>query len=355
MLKKQIEEFLSAFKQEEVELMGSWDELWKQKQENPVIKKIFGDELIIKIPIGVIEITDEAFIYRAWDMAACYGETYIEGFSFFDEFRRFHRQLKREEEKLPSSFTLAKSEYDFFGQIITNSFPVSSISKIGEKGFKVFRKIAMLFGMPEEQLENFRNVFSIFAQGKKISGNLCLSIHPLDFITLSYNSHKWRSCFSLEQGDYNNAILKTMNSFDGIVAYIESTNKKCLTWNSKKWRMLMSINENGIISGKHYPFKSDEIQKIIFDFLLEKTSDFGFIESAKVSNEVSIQVPYPMWNDWEDRTFQYAFTEKAIEQALEEDSNIRVFYTQERSVPTTCPICGKIITNWERWDCCVFY
>ena len=62
------------------------------------------------------------------------------------------------------------------------------------KSFKFFVK-------DKELLHRIQDLASQYIQEEKISGKLCFSIHPLDFLSLSENTHNWRSCHALD-GEY---------------------------------------------------------------------------------------------------------------------------------------------------------
>jgi hypothetical protein len=57
-------------------------------------------------------------------------------------------------------------------------------------------------------------------QQNKITGRLCFSVHPLDFLSMSENNCGWRSCQALD-GDFRAAALAYMIDSSTVVAYIE--------------------------------------------------------------------------------------------------------------------------------------
>ena len=68
-------------------------------------------------------------------------------------------------------------------------------------------------------LDHFQNMASCIIQEDKIEGTLCLSVHPLDYLSLSENCHNWRSCHALD-GDYAEGNLNYMIDSSTIICYI---------------------------------------------------------------------------------------------------------------------------------------
>lgn len=82
-------------------------------------------------------------------------------------------------------------------------------------------------------------------QEDKVTGILCLSIHPLDYLSLSENTYNWRSCHALD-GEYRAGNLSYMMDNTTVVCYLKGEDEAELPhfpaevkWNSKKWRMLL--------------------------------------------------------------------------------------------------------------------
>lgn len=137
---------------------------------------------------------------------------------------------------------------------------VSSPIKVehGCKVSKIIGKIAKAFGI--EGFVDYQNEVSRIIQSNKgIRGTLNLSIHPLDYMTMSDNDCGWDTCMSWAQpGDYRQGTVEMMNSPCVVVAYIAAQESFRATsnyyWNSKKWRTLFIVNENIIINTRQYPY-----------------------------------------------------------------------------------------------------
>ena len=117
--------------------------------------------------------------------------------------------------------------------------------KKGEKISKSFK----YFFTDEKLVRELQDLYSTYQTQKTLTGKLCLSIHPLDYISISNNAHGWRSCHALD-GEYCAGNLNYMQDTTTIVAYIKSDKDmqiegfpEDVLWNSKKWRMLIHIDE----------------------------------------------------------------------------------------------------------------
>ena len=65
----------------------------------------------------------------------------------------------------------------------------------GMKTTKMIHKVAEILGLSEEY-EAFRLAHSRILNTKTLKGTLCLSIHPMDYMTMSDNTYDWSSCMS---------------------------------------------------------------------------------------------------------------------------------------------------------------
>lgn len=133
----------------------------------------------------------------------------------------------------------------------------------------------------EELKQDFINKHSAILNDKRISCTLTISIHPLDYITMSDNGNDWESCMSWKHdGCYHQGTVEMMNSNmvlccflhnDKIPWNFSSDNEmkdheglEEWLWNNKKYRQLIYVTKDIIVSGKSYPYANDEIsQKII--------------------------------------------------------------------------------------------
>lgn len=125
----------------------------------------------------------------------------------------------------------------------------------------------------DEYVEFVRNEMSRIIQENKVTGTLCLSVHPLDFLSSSENQHNWRSCHALD-GDYRAGNLSYMTDNCTIMAYLKSEGDVALPrfpesvpWNNKKWRCLFFFDHNNklVYEGRQYPYSISSIFPIITD------------------------------------------------------------------------------------------
>lgn len=158
-------------------------------------------------------------------------------------------------------------------------FKVSS----GMKPMKILHKFIEKYGTPEdeEMFERFRIWHSKLLNQKNVDGELCLSIHPLDYMTMSDNANKWSSCMRWtdkygnagDPGDYRAGTIACMNSPYIIVAYLHNKNHPfCINdweWNNKRWRELFIINEGSITEIKGYPYQDENLTNTCLMWLKE--------------------------------------------------------------------------------------
>ena len=123
--------------------------------------------------------------------------------------------------------------------------------------------------------EEFRLAHSMILNDKTVKGNIVISIHPLDFMTMSDNKSNWHSCMSWEDhGCYRVGTIEMMNSNNVLCCYIEneepyyfSTCEEEYKWNNKKWRQLVYFTKDIIVGGKPYPYHNDEISKALIKII----------------------------------------------------------------------------------------
>ena len=142
----------------------------------------------------------------------------------------------------------------------------------GTKIVKAFK----YFESDPKTLEILQNKASEIIQEDKISGRLCLSVHPLDYLSSSENTHNWRSCHALD-GEYMAGNLSYMVDDCTLVCYLKSEKDDFLPrfpthipWNNKKWRVLLHIPRNSsmLILGRQYPFFAEQAAGFITQKLL---------------------------------------------------------------------------------------
>ena len=147
----------------------------------------------------------------------------------------------------------------------------------GCKVMKALSKITKAFGLNQENFEDFRIKHSMVLNQKKFRGTMCISIHPLDYMTMSDNDCNWDSCMSWQKpGEYRIGTVEMMNSPTVIVAYLKAEKDMKLfpygeeiTWNNKRWRELFVVNPAIILKVKGYPYNDKGLEQVVFDWVLE--------------------------------------------------------------------------------------
>lgn len=143
----------------------------------------------------------------------------------------------------------------------------------GQKIIKTIQKVLNFYGynMSNGLFEEFRNKVSNITTSSNIKSNLVLSIHPIDYMTMSDNNCGWSSCMSwTNNGTYSNGTIEMMNSNMIIVAYLESDNPFIVNNHvipNKSWRTLLYVHKNILVTGKSYPYHNSELDKKVLEEL----------------------------------------------------------------------------------------
>ena len=147
----------------------------------------------------------------------------------------------------------------------------------GEKIWKTLKKLHQIFpdAITNKEFEDARILYSTWFNDKK-KGYLTISIHPLDFMTMSDNASKWKSCMSWkDQGCYRIGTIEMMNSNNVFCVYYTSKKEDTgfsfgdYEWNDKKWRSLIIATKDIIVANKAYPYCSKETNIAIIDKIKE--------------------------------------------------------------------------------------
>lgn len=143
-------------------------------------------------------------------------------------------------------------------------------------------------------------------QGKSQKHTLCISIHPLDYLTCSMTK-KWESCHR-PTGMYQGGPISYMLDSATVMAYSSSDsmllsesrhmdfdlfvddNWKSFKWNNKKWRSLFYVNKNNFSATFYREYPSP-----IGNMFDELRSWYEELISSYVNEE----------NVWEDRAMYY--------------------------------------------------
>ena len=182
----------------------------------------------------------------------------------------------------------------------------------GEKIMRALRKICQLLNL-SASYERLRQQHAQILSQKTLTGQLCLSIHPLDYATASDNANGWSSCMSWqEDGCYRLGTVEMMNSPMVICAYLKSNVQEMqfssYTWPSKKWRAWIIVTKEAILCNRNYPYDSDDLSKECIKWvaqLAQRNLGWDFFPNIArcetIEEELGIKLDYRtnfMYNDF---------------------------------------------------------
>lgn len=167
--------------------------------------------------------------------------------------------------------------------------------------------MAKEFDLPD--FEIFRNHVSRITEVRKSKIKFTLSIHPLDYMTMSDNANCWESCMNWTQGpgSYRAGTIEMMNSPLVVVAYITTKPyypaNTSIEWTSKSWRELIIVHPNAICSVKSYPYYNIAFDKALVNWLanlVEEKTEWRY--NRKKPQESLDSCSYiEAWQDKEDK------------------------------------------------------
>lgn len=339
---------------------------WDYNKE--YLSHIFKDKLIIKKPVNV-KIEDNALLKEVKQLRWS---------SLFDNFvktiykmlrinNNIYKRIDHGQSHTNIWETLQYCVFDeeallsnkYEGETIELILPDFKVFKItyGTKIMKILRRLSKAANV-EDVFEQIRIAQSQILNEAYISATLCLSIHPVDYLTASLNNNDWTSCMNWEEGDYRRGVVEMMNSSYVIVAYLESSsqeltfrdnnNNKTYTWNSKKWREFFIVSPEGIFGIKGYPFWSRQLEDISLnwikdllvqdgesqyaDSIMKWTTDDKYLPEEERPQVIMQFFCGPaMYNDFYGGNIYHAILPKEFE------GIIRMNYSGE----SECVVCGE--------------
>ncbi len=268
-------------------------EHWEEGKKNHLFQ-LFGDKLIYEkeITYGCSTCDNEEKLSRYTSFSEFKNDIYeqysgrntdkaniLEG--YVEEDRRWHLYntllLLIQKNKLIDN----RCGYDDNVVVKGKTIKFSSNSKT----LRILRKIltAIDYNRMElfEQLQT--DVSTVIDEKVDKKGTLCISIHPMDYFTMSDNEYGWSSCMSwTEKGCHHEGTIGCLGGEDCVVAYIKGERDSAdLGWNSKKWRQLVGINKSGIITNRHYPSHRPDVEQEVIKMLrtiAEKNMGWKYVE-----------------------------------------------------------------------------
>lgn len=157
--------------------------------------------------------------------------------------------------------------------------------QVGTKPLKAIGRVISYFKedypFNETTFEEFKKEYAIIESEKTVTGKFCISIHPMDFLTMSDNNSNWTSCMNWKnEGCYHVGTIEMMNSNNVVCAYLLHGNNQFVfnkdainpdtgeiigIWNNKRWRQLFYITKDIICCGKPYPYIAKDLTLTILD------------------------------------------------------------------------------------------
>lgn len=232
----------------------------------------------------------------------------------------------------------------------------------GAKVMKIIGKLAKLANCYDE-FEAMRIKQSQVMNDARLQTTMCLSIHPLDYMTASYNSNNWRSCMRWGDGEYCRGVIEMMNSPIVVVAYLKSEHEVVHIggdiWNSKKWREFFIVTPEMISGIKGYPYWSRELEDVVLKWLKELYStsqqeysnticvwgvddnkQYSYIEDNSAKSKVSVNFDCgpAMYNDFYGDNSYHSILAKNVDYDC-----LDIFY----SGVSECAICGETNVDFD--------
>ena len=219
------------------------------------------------------------------------------------------------------------------------------------KPMKAILKVLTYFNASNELMkafERFRLAHSLIFNDAKLKGKLVLSIHPLDFITMSDNSLGWSSCMSwMDDGCFHIGTVEMMNSNNVICCYLESDtpfyfgkhdNEKQkedsnFYWTNKKWRQLIYVDKDILVSGKSYPYYNESLTKKALEVAKDLAAEnfkwefkFGverYLDMKNVYSGSRMEQNRDWMRDKDDNKFNILFDSKGMYNDMLNDNNYK--------------------------------
>ena len=248
----------------------------------------------------------------------------------------------------------------------------------GMKPMKIIHRFVQEMNGPEDLFDAFRNWHSVLLNQKRIDGELCLSIHPLDYMTMSDNDNGWSSCMrwgnnnrqSNYHGDFRTGTLECMNSPYIVEAYLHNPDHVFkfydnFTWDSKQWRELFLIQPDILTEIKGYPFQDDNLTNTVLMWLKELAQkNLGWTydpEEVNVSQDIQINELEALYINFNSTQYMYKdfgslenhrgrinlrklLDERAVKQPNEfKGKHILYLADVEYGGTATCMKCGKVL------------
>lgn len=271
--RKRIENYIDLYGVNKKDFIGIDDYLVHWAKEKKHLCKLLGGDLMVKIPYSLEKNAD--IIKGEFRTLATH--TFI--YKYIDAIESLKVQGVIDGETEIALKSLCKISHLIEDKSIKIKFKKEDCKKTLQiqpdmKPIRALGKVIDYFQLNRLSFEKFRIQHSMILNDRVIKGNLVLSIHPLDYLTMSDNASNWTSCMSwMGDGCYHIGTVEMMNSNNVVCCYVEGNTdfyfgekdneetkeKSEFYWNNKKWRQLFYVTKDIMVNGKSYPFERKEL------------------------------------------------------------------------------------------------
>ena len=197
----------------------TWLNSWRTNKSN--LFKIFGNSLIVEFPYEV-ELNNAG---KMKDLSAdpVYEEVIDAIYNFCTNKSHFLEEDWNYSSRRYVLYDAFRDADDLFNNRLPREFKLRNGKKYpeGARLMSTLQKVNKDYHFISQSLfEDFRNLVSRFTQTKRTKGTFVLSIHPLDYMTMSDNRSNWSSCMSWKDcGSYRVGTVEMLNSPYVVVGY----------------------------------------------------------------------------------------------------------------------------------------
>lgn len=364
---------------------------WAEEKDEYLID-LFGGQLMLSKEIDVVN-TDSNYLYNKARHNQTITDFVWREHNYTAIAKNFLNALQNspnENVEGPNWFYTIADAIFHFTNMAENKYPEDDFVIIDpitraeikiQKGIKMTRLIGKLknvFGITDDEVKEVQNAISEVRNTARITGQLCISIHPIDFMTMSDSSYDWSSCMSWKRmGCYRAGTVATMNTPCTVVAYVLGKNE---TFEdrvfSKKWRSLYIVDSDVICSVKGYPYAVPQLDELVVNWLAQLYNenvkqdafDLTRIVRAKGLETNLARTCYPELMEKEVNTGFFEFeagvmyndfcsslegtgviSREAFQKFMENDSD-RIIELSYGKAHTHCAACGSIVYDMD--DAC---
>lgn len=332
---------------------------WNSNKEQ--LFRMFGDNLILSKQVMIAkeegdmerEIEDSKYDREPKSMR----EFYMNLSNFIDYHWREMGCDRWSIMELLNSYCLTKNQYTggSFTVEVPNGGKAIQVQS-GCKPVKILGKIAQAYNIAG--FEEFRLAHSRILNQKMMKGELCLSIHPMDYMTMSDNDCDWDSCMSWRNGGcYRRGTVEMMNSNCVVVAYLRASEDMRFYdkyWNNKKWRQLFIVTPECIVGVKGYPYCHDGLADACINWMAELAA-----ENLKWEYKPTVyDMDHEHWfkvdgESWKFRFYTHTMyndfgaCSHRIRVAMNPESVYEHMYTIDYSGEEVCMWCGDSCADFD--------